>query len=171
MPSFAIVVSARGVTSSTATSLSYSGAPMPLSHAAVSAGTARLEIAADLIWPRLGDVPNYVEPFAGSLAVMLARPTEPKTETVNDMDCYIANFWRALCYAPDIVTEFADEPVNEADLHARHMWLVNQEEFRERMKIDPDFYDPKIADGPMIRLLNERVVGVGSLYLDRWWLV
>ena len=33
--------------------------------------------AADLIWPRFGDVPNYVEPFAGSLAVLLGRPTAP----------------------------------------------------------------------------------------------
>lgn len=101
--------------------------------------------AAHLIWARFGDVPNYVEPFFGSGATLLARPTAPRTETVNDMDCFIANFWRSLTYAPDIVAEFADEPVNEADLHARHTWLVNQVEFRERMKIDPDFYDPKIA--------------------------
>ena len=101
--------------------------------------------AAHLIWPRFGDVQNYVEPFAGSLAVLLARPTPPQTETINDMDCYIANFWRSLTYAPDTVAEFADEPVNEADLHARHLWLVTREEFRERMKIDPDYYDPKIA--------------------------
>lgn len=30
--------------------------------------------AAPMIWPRLGDTPNYIEPFAGSLAVLLARP-------------------------------------------------------------------------------------------------
>lgn len=30
--------------------------------------------AADLVWARFGNVPNYVEPFAGSLAVLLARP-------------------------------------------------------------------------------------------------
>ena len=35
--------------------------------------------------------------------------------------------------------------MNEADLHARHLWLVNQEEFRERMKTDPEFCDLKIA--------------------------
>ena len=39
------------------------------------------------VWERFGDVANYVEPFAGSLAVLLGRPTEPKTETVNDLDC------------------------------------------------------------------------------------
>jgi hypothetical protein len=101
--------------------------------------------AAHLVWSRFGDVPNYVEPFAGSLAVMLARPHEPRTETVNDLDCYVANFWRALTLAPDDVAAFADWPVNEADLHARHKWLVGRSEFRERMKSDPDYYDARIA--------------------------
>jgi len=93
---------------------------------------------AHLVWERFGDVPNYVEPFAGSLAVMLARPHAPRIETVNDLDCFIANFWRAVQQAPEEVARWADWPVNEADLHARHLWLVNREEFRERMKSDPD---------------------------------
>lgn len=101
--------------------------------------------AAHLVWPRFGDVPNYVEPFAGSLAVLLSRPTEPRIETVNDIDCYLSNFWRAVTAAPEEVAEYADWPVNEADLHARHRWLVAQDEFRERMKTDPDYYDAKIA--------------------------
>lgn len=101
--------------------------------------------AASLIWERFGDVKNYVEPFAGSLAVLLSRPHSPKTETVNDIDCMVANFWRALAQSPVSVAKFADWPVNEADLHARHLWLVNQVEFRERMKTEPDYYDAKIA--------------------------
>ena len=100
---------------------------------------------AHLIWDRFGDVRNYVEPFAGSLAVILGRPTEPKIETVNDLDCWIANFWRALQHDPEGCAHYADWPVNEADLHARHLWLVKQTDFRERMKTDPDFYDVKIA--------------------------
>jgi len=100
---------------------------------------------AHLVWDRFGDVPNYVEPFAGSLAVLLMRPHPAKTETVNDKDCMIANFWRALQHDPDEVSRYADCPVNEADQHARHVWLCSQEEFRERMKVDPDFYDTKIA--------------------------
>jgi site-specific DNA-adenine methylase len=91
----------------------------------------------DLVWDRFGDVDNYVEPFAGSLAVLLGRPTSAQTETVNDIDCYLANFWRALSFDPEGLTEHADWPVNEADLHARHLWLVNQVEFRERTKTDP----------------------------------
>lgn len=46
---------------------------------------------AHLVWPRFGDPSNYVEPFAGSLAVLLARPHEPRIETVNDACCYVAN--------------------------------------------------------------------------------
>lgn len=100
---------------------------------------------ARLVWDRFGDVRNYVEPFAGSLAVLLGRPSEPKIETVNDLDCWIANFWRAITTDPDQVAHWADWPVNEADLHARHLWLVKQTEFRERMKTDPEYFDPKIA--------------------------
>jgi DNA adenine methylase len=100
---------------------------------------------ADEIWRRFGDVPNYVEPFAGSLAVLLQRPHEAKTETVNDIDCYLSNFWRALSAEPEAVAQWADYPVNEADLHSRHLWLLNRVEFREHMKTDPDYYDCKIA--------------------------
>ena len=101
--------------------------------------------AASLIWDALGNVPNYVEPFAGSLAVLLARPHAAKTETVNDLDCYLANFWRAVATDPDAVAHHADWPVNEADLHARHRWLIAQADFRERMRTDPDYHDAKVA--------------------------
>jgi hypothetical protein len=100
---------------------------------------------ASVVWERFGDVANYVEPFAGSLAVLLGRPHPARTETVNDLDCYVANFWRALQAEPDEVARWADWPVNEADLHARHRWLVGRAEFRERMKTEPDFYDVKVA--------------------------
>ena len=101
--------------------------------------------AADIVWQRFGNVVNYVEPFAGSLAVLLCRPTPPGTETVNDADCYLANFWRALSADPEQVSSFADWPVNEADLLARHKWLIAQDEFLAKMKSDPHFYDAKIA--------------------------
>lgn len=38
---------------------------------------------------------HYVEPFAGSLAVLLAKPPAP-IETVNDLDGQVMNFWRVL---------------------------------------------------------------------------
>jgi DNA adenine methylase len=100
-----------------------------------------------LVWDRFGaDVCNYVEPFAGSMAVLLMRPGGAgKNETVNDKNCYLANFWRALQQDPEQVATFADWPVNEADLHARHLWLVNQHAFQVRMKSDPDYFDARIA--------------------------
>jgi len=98
------------------------------------------------VWAALGDVENYVEPFAGSLAVLLARPHEPRVETVNDLDRWIVNFWRALQHDPEQVAQYADNPVNEADLLARHIWLVNSGAERiARLEGDPDFYDAKVA--------------------------
>ena len=101
------------------------------------------------VWAALGDVDQYVEPFAGSLAVLLERPAWHRgtTETVNDADQYIANFWRALAHNPDQVAHYADWPVNEADLFSRHLWLVNEGKRRmiAGMEADPEWYDAKIA--------------------------
>jgi DNA adenine methylase len=100
---------------------------------------------AHLVWDRFGNVPNYVEPFFGSGAVLLERPYTVGTETVNDLDCYLANFWRATRSAPQEVASWANWPVNEADLLARHNWLVSQAEFRAAVRSNPDYYDVKIA--------------------------
>ncbi len=103
-------------------------------------------ICAPLAWDLMGEVPNYVEPFAGSLAILLGRPHRAGIETVNDKDCFLANFWRSVSFAAEETARWADWPVNEADKHARHLWLVNETaEFRQRMRSDPEFYDPKIA--------------------------
>jgi len=104
--------------------------------------------AASLIWERFGgDVPNYVEPFAGSLAVLLGRPgVKVGTETVNDKDAHLANFWRAVQHDPEGVAAYADWPVNENDLTARHIWLVNEGAARvARLEGDPDYYDVQSA--------------------------
>jgi len=102
--------------------------------------------AAQAIWQRLGPVDHYVEPFAGSLAVLLARPHPPNVETVNDLDGYVANFWRALKWAPSKVAHHADWPVLENDLHARRQWLHDrQEELRENLEADPLWFDPRAA--------------------------
>lgn len=104
---------------------------------------------AHVVWERFGDVPNYVEPFFGSGAVLLCRQLfgggANRIETVNDRDCYLSNFWRAITAAPDQVALHADWPVNEADLHARHRWLHAQKDFRTRMENEPEFFDAKIA--------------------------
>jgi hypothetical protein len=80
--------------------------------------------------------------------MLLCRPDAPRIETLNDMDCYVANFWRATSIDPEAVAFHADSPVNEADLHARHRWLVLSPaaaDFRERMRREPDYFDAKVA--------------------------
>jgi hypothetical protein len=103
--------------------------------------------AADAIWQRFGDVANYAEPFAGSLAVLLARPNySGQTETVNDLDGLLVNFWRACAADSDAVAKWADCPVSEIDLTARHLFLVNAKSgIAERMSADPEHYDAKLA--------------------------
>lgn len=103
---------------------------------------------AGVVWEMFGDVDNYVEPFAGSLAVLLGRPDnhDREIETVNDVDNYIVNFWRALRADPEAITRWADYPVTETDLTARHIWLVT--EGRQRivnLAADPDAYDAQVA--------------------------
>jgi hypothetical protein len=104
--------------------------------------------AAAEVWRRFGDVPNYVEPFAGSLAVVLGRPATKgrRVETVNDLDGFVANFWRAVASDPDAVAAHADWPVNEVDLHARHAWLVtNRQAVTDALTGDPAWFDARVA--------------------------
>ena len=101
---------------------------------------------ADLVWVRFGEVKNYVEPFYGSGAVLLGRPVVSGIETVNDLDGFVANFWRSVKLKPDETAEWADQPVNENDLHARHVWLLKQKERLSDMLCgDPDYCDPRVA--------------------------
>lgn len=101
---------------------------------------------ASIVWERFGNIRNYVEPFFGSGAVLLSRPAFEGTETVNDLDGMIANFWRSVALHPDETAEWADWPVNENDLHARHLWLVQRKDsLGPRLEADPDWCDPQIA--------------------------
>ena len=103
--------------------------------------------AAETAWAAFGVVGNYVEPFAGSAAMLLAAPPDAaRIETINDFDGFVANFWRALAHDPDAVAHAADWPVNEVDLMARHSWLVrNRQSITERLCADPAWYDARSA--------------------------
>jgi hypothetical protein len=104
-----------------------------------------------VVWQALGDVEHYVEPFAGSLAVLLQRPhlaNRPyHSETVNDLDALLVNAWRAIQLDPDGVAEAASWPVSEVDLQARHYALVDwrTEKMVGRMRADPGYYDSVMA--------------------------
>src|SRR5699024_7877784 len=81
--------------------------------------------AAPTIWGALGDPGGYVEPFAGSAAVLPARPEFKgrRVETLNDADGWLVNTWRAIQLSPADVAAHASGPVTEIDYHARLAWL------------------------------------------------
>ena len=107
--------------------------------------------AAPIVWDLLGDVPHYVEPFAGSLAVLLNRPhpcNRPYfSETVNDLDGFIANAWRAIQWHPEEVARHASWPVTEADKQARQIACLQwrSEATLELLAGSADWCDPRIA--------------------------
>ena len=129
-------VSAQAVGRGSASSLT---APFPY-----YGGKRRL---APRIWERLGNPTVYAEPFAGSVACLLARPDGPgPREIVCDLDGGICNFWRAVQADPEAVAHWADYPTIHQDLTARHAWLRNWiAENRERLSADPDFHDARAA--------------------------
>ena len=104
---------------------------------------------ADRVWGLLGsDVGRYIEPFAGSLAVLLNRPGDGAgLEVANDTDGFIVNVWRALKHQPELTIEWASDPRTELDLTARHLWLVNEgaARLRPHLMADPEWHDPQVA--------------------------
>lgn len=137
--------------------------------------------AVNLVWDAFGEVKNYVEPFCGSAAMLLGAPKGKRICTINDADGFVANFWRAIVADPEAVAIAADWPVNEADLFARHSWLVRQAPgLLDQLHGDPEFYDVKIAgwwcwgacnwigsgwcsgDGPWVHDGEKIVLGKGS---------
>lgn len=107
--------------------------------------------AAPAVWAALGDVSHYVEPFAGSLAVLINRPHPCNrtyySETVNDADGLLVNAWRSIQLYPEATAQWASWPVTECDKHARQIALMRwrDEHQLEHLMGDPDWCDPKMA--------------------------
>jgi hypothetical protein len=129
------------------------------------------------VWQAFGPVDNYVEPFAGSAAMLLAAPDRhpgkpPRIETINDADGFVANFWRAIAHDPEATAHHADWPCNEVDMFARHSWLVRQTaRITEQLHADPDWFD---ALGDELLFLIDGFVDNSSytkftLYIDKFF--
>ena len=105
--------------------------------------------AAPAIWRALGDPSGYVEPFAGSAAVLLARPEFKgrRVETINDADGWLVNVWRAIQLSPHETAAHAVGPVAEIDYHARLAWLQERRtpDLVAWLEGDPEAHDPKAA--------------------------
>lgn len=105
--------------------------------------------AAPVVWQALGDPAGYVEPFAGSAAVLLARPPfrGRRVETINDADGWLINAWRAIQHSPAEVARHSYGPVTEIDYHARLAWLQERRtpELVSWLEGDPEAHDAKAA--------------------------
>jgi site-specific DNA-adenine methylase len=108
---------------------------------------------ADQVWMRFGaDIPNYIEPFAGGLSVLLARPLldirelNRYRELVCDTNLLLLNFWRSV-KQEDItkLIETVDFPPHEVEVLGRRRAMIEK-----LWKIYPEFkkieyYDPELA--------------------------
>jgi hypothetical protein len=105
--------------------------------------------AALRVWQALGDPAGYVEPFAGSAAVLLARPdfAGRRVETLNDADGWLVNTWRAIQLSPAEVAHHVWGPVAEIDYHARLAWLQQRRtpDLVAWLEGDPEAHDAKAA--------------------------
>lgn len=100
---------------------------------------------AGLVNLSLSGIDNYVEPFAGSLAVLLSKDHKYKSEIVNDIDHFLINFWRSIKYDPLGTYEHSQYPITEIDLHARHKYLVSKSDDLKSKISNIDYYDCQIA--------------------------
>ena len=98
------------------------------------------------VWELFGEVRNYVEPFAGSLSVLLGRPS-PVTgpETVNDFSCHLVNAWRAIQTDPEGLAVLLIGPVAEVNTEAQHAELMRQTETLRADLGDPFHFDLNLA--------------------------
>lgn len=86
------------------------------------------DYVAPLIWKLLGSPVLYIEPFGGSLAVLLARPDyDPHKhwEVVGDLNGLIVNLYRAIKADAVAVAKLVDRMWAEQDLDAA-LRVINQ---------------------------------------------
>jgi len=102
---------------------------------------------ASRVWTLFGpDIRNYVEPFSGSLAVLLERPTPVNgSETVNDWSCHLVNAWRAIRADPAGLAELMISPVAEVNTEAQHAWLMRRADELRNALGDPGYSDLTLA--------------------------
>lgn len=107
---------------------------------------------------------HYVEPFAGSLAVLLAKPPS-KMETVNDLDKNLMTFWRVLRDRPDDLgrvcaltphsraeREACADLATDDDLErARRMWVLLTQARDPTAAADWRYLDGKIPMSGYLR--------------------
>lgn len=125
---------------------------------------------ADQIVGLMPEHAGYVEPFAGSLAVLLAKsPT--KLEVVNDLDGALMTFWRVLRDRPaELIRAAANTPHSRAELEqsrdladvddleqARRVWVALTQGRGASLRYPAGwrtFYDPAATNGSIGTYMN-----------------
>ena len=115
------------------------------------------------VWKRLGTPKQYIEPFCGSAAMLLAAPKPASLEVVCDGNGFIANFWRAVKYQPAEVARWADYPVSHIDMGAAHLWLMEQRAHIAENLHDIEWHGDAKAAG---RWLHGQCAWIGSGWCD-----
>ena len=103
---------------------------------------------APVIWAALGDVHTYLEPFAGMLGALLARPQPWKgRELVNDLNGHVANFWRVVqTQAEAMMAIAAMIPWTEVEHRAHGKALLREEGvLTAHLIADPAWSDVRAA--------------------------
>lgn len=101
---------------------------------------------APYIWQLLGKVDGYVEPFAGSCAVMLANTNIPRKEVINDIDAFVTNFWRSVQHDHEMVLRSASKISNDLDNVAKKKYLVERyADLKEKCSEDFAYFDAQLA--------------------------
>lgn len=120
---------------------------------------------ADEIWSQVSSPKTYVEPFAGSIAVLLANPHwQSCNEVINDLDGMVTNAWRSIQYDPQGVKAYADWPVSELDLHARSTYCEEAREGLEaKLRSEAHYYDVQLA-GYWIWGMS---IGIGDTFIKQ----
>lgn len=126
-------------------------------------------LAVDHVWSELGTPKVYVEPFAGSLAMLLGAPYEHSqvTEIVNDASGLVVNFWRAVRHDPDYVSRIMDRPCMEPDLTSMKLACIAQQSaLPGRLSAHPEWCDPKLAAWWALAVSGSIM---GRLGAGVWW--
>jgi DNA adenine methylase len=90
---------------------------------------------ADRIVDLLPPHTHYVEPFAGSLAVLLAKPRS-EMETVNDLDGDLMTFWRVLRDHPqDLTRVTAATPHSRAEHQAAYDLEASKDDLERARRV------------------------------------
>lgn len=100
---------------------------------------------ANIVNKALAGSSYYIEPFAGSLAVLLDDNNAYSNIIINDIDYFLINFWRSIKYFPEETYKHTQYPITEIDLHSRHKYLVSLSgSLKDKIK-DESYCDPHIA--------------------------